>query len=77
MRTASRLVVSLSQAGRYCGPRSWVRHSGCCWSRNSASLIGSPKFTATEPKRSFSAPMTLNRSKMDSFFLLAPRNSPR
>ncbi len=51
--------------------------SGCSWSRNSASLIGSPKLTATWPKRCLRAPMTLKMSKIDSFFLLAPRSSPR
>ena len=51
--------------------------SGCSLSRNSASLIGSPKLTQTWPKRCLSAPMTLKMSKIDSFFLLAPRNSPR
>jgi hypothetical protein len=39
-------------------------------------LIGSPKLTATWPKRCLSAPMTLKMSKIDSFFLLAPRSSP-
>ncbi|MNP54674.1 hypothetical protein D3C76_1492480 [compost metagenome] len=42
-----RLVVSLSQAGLNCGPSACVRQSGCSLSRNCASLIGSPKFTAT------------------------------
>ncbi|MNP17478.1 hypothetical protein D3C76_1099120 [compost metagenome] len=72
-----RLVVSLSQAGLNCGPSSCWRQSGCSLSRNCASLIGSPKFTATWPKRCLSAPMTLKMSKIDSFFLAAPRNSPR
>ena len=31
----------------------------------------------TWPKRCFRAPTTLNRSKIDSFFLVAPRSSPR
>lgn len=37
----------------------------------------SPKLTDTWPKRCLSAPNTLKISNTDSFFLLAPRSSPR